>query len=111
MSESTNTATNDTQPAARKLRFGLAYAQVDNDRATATDPSRRGYETHWAETLDHIVWAESIGFDSIWISEHHGEEDTKTKQAEPPYFPKEILNQKRLLKLAWPYDDRIYTFF
>lgn len=57
--------------APRTLRFGAVYTYLDNDRATATDPSRRGYERHWAETLDHVAWAESIGFDSVWFNEHH----------------------------------------
>lgn len=71
MAEMANTAPVHTQTYARKLRFGVAYNYLDNDRATATDPSRRGYEPHWAETLDHVAWAESIGFDSVWFSEHH----------------------------------------
>lgn len=71
MADLVNTAPAHTQTGARKLRFGLAYAYLDNDRATAIDPARRRYEPHWAETLDHVAWAESIGFDSVWFSEHH----------------------------------------
>ncbi|WP_340316000.1 LLM class flavin-dependent oxidoreductase [Rhizorhabdus argentea] len=71
MAELVYTAPAHTQGEARKLRFGVAYNYLDNDRATATDPSRRRYEPHWAETLDHVAWAESIGFDSVWFCEHH----------------------------------------
>lgn len=55
----------------RELRFGLAYAYLDSDRTTATDPARRGYEPHWADILDHVAWADSAGFDTVWFSEHH----------------------------------------
>lgn len=57
----------------RDLRFGLAYASLDGDRVTASDPTRRFCEPHWAEIIEQVVWAESLGFDSIWFSEHHFE--------------------------------------
>jgi len=53
------------------LRFGLAYAYLDGDRSTASDPTRRFYEPHWAQIIEQVAWAESLGFDSIWFSEHH----------------------------------------
>lgn len=71
MKDSVNTVNANAQTKDRELRFGVVYTYLDNDRATATDPSRRKYEPHWAETLDHVAWAESIGFDSVWFSEHH----------------------------------------
>lgn len=29
----------------------------------------------YRETLDQIVWAEGLGFESAWVSEHHFTED------------------------------------
>lgn len=34
------------------------------------DPSRP-FERFYEETLDQIAWAEQLGFDSVWLSEHH----------------------------------------
>ena len=55
----------------RPIRFGLAYAYLDGDRATAASEERRTYEYQWGQILEQVVWAESLGFDSIWFSEHH----------------------------------------
>lgn len=55
----------------RAIRFGLAYAYLDGDRATTASEERRTYEYQWGQILEQVVWAESLGFDSIWFSEHH----------------------------------------
>ena len=36
---------------------------------------RKPWAQVYRETLDQIVIAEELGFDSVWISEHHGAED------------------------------------
>jgi alkanesulfonate monooxygenase SsuD/methylene tetrahydromethanopterin reductase-like flavin-dependent oxidoreductase (luciferase family) len=35
----------------------------------------RPYGRVYAETLDQIAWAEELGFESVWLSEHHVSED------------------------------------
>jgi probable F420-dependent oxidoreductase len=32
---------------------------------------RRSYDQLYRETLEQAAWAEALGFDSIWLSEHH----------------------------------------
>lgn len=32
---------------------------------------KKPYETLYRETLDQVVWAESLGFRSVWLTEHH----------------------------------------
>ncbi len=32
---------------------------------------RRSYDDIYAETIDQVQWAESLGYDSVWLSEHH----------------------------------------
>ncbi|MDV6306732.1 LLM class flavin-dependent oxidoreductase [Gordonia amicalis] len=38
----------------------------------------RGFGDFYRATLDQIVWAESIGIDSVWLTEHHFMEDGYT---------------------------------
>jgi alkanesulfonate monooxygenase SsuD/methylene tetrahydromethanopterin reductase-like flavin-dependent oxidoreductase (luciferase family) len=62
--------TGTTNPG-HPVRFGLIYTELDYERLDTSDPARRCFEPHWAETLEHMTWAESVGFDSIWLTEHH----------------------------------------
>ena len=39
---------------------------------------QRPFSTLYAEALDQIAWAESIGVDSVWLTEHHFCEDGYT---------------------------------
>ncbi len=49
----------------RKVNFGLWYDFRNPARW------RVPFERLYAETLEQITWAESIGFDSVWLTEHH----------------------------------------
>ncbi|HJP41109.1 MAG TPA: LLM class flavin-dependent oxidoreductase [Dehalococcoidia bacterium] len=49
----------------RPVRFGLWY-----DFRNPTD-WERPFDSLYAETLEHILAAEELGFDDIWTSEHH----------------------------------------
>lgn len=68
------------------VRFGLSYVYLDADRVDTTDPARRNYEVHWREVLDHMVWAVQLGFDSIWIPEHHFEPGQASHAPSPLVF-------------------------
>ncbi|NJN50772.1 MAG: LLM class flavin-dependent oxidoreductase [Gammaproteobacteria bacterium] len=50
---------------ARQVNFGLWYDMRNPARW------RVPFEQLYSQTLDQIVWAESIGFDSVWLTEHH----------------------------------------
>ena len=54
---------------ARGLRFGLWYS--------LRNPAQwqRPYAEIYAETLKQIAWAETIGYDDVWLTEHHFCED------------------------------------
>src|SRR5262245_2257082 len=52
-----------------KLRFGLWYAFRN------PLPWRRSYQDIYAEILEQIVWAEGIGYDDVWLTEHHFADD------------------------------------
>jgi alkanesulfonate monooxygenase SsuD/methylene tetrahydromethanopterin reductase-like flavin-dependent oxidoreductase (luciferase family) len=56
-----------TMPARAKTDFGLWY----DLRNPGSSDGGRSFERLYAETLDQIVWAESLGIDSVWLSEHH----------------------------------------
>ena len=47
--------------------FGLWY----DFRNPASDGATRGFGDFYRATLDQIAWAESIGIDSAWLTEHH----------------------------------------
>ncbi|MGH8595375.1 MAG: LLM class flavin-dependent oxidoreductase [Gammaproteobacteria bacterium] len=49
----------------KKLRFGLWYSW--------RNPARwqRPYPEIYADTLQQISWAETIGYDDVWLTEHH----------------------------------------
>jgi probable F420-dependent oxidoreductase len=53
----------------RKLRFGLWYAFRNPPQW------RRPYRDIYTEILEQIVWAEGIGYDDVWLTEHHFAED------------------------------------
>tara|TARA_A100001037_G_scaffold223364_1_gene201239 strand:- start:5112 stop:6125 length:1014 start_codon:yes stop_codon:yes gene_type:complete len=38
-------------------------------------PTERSFESLYAESLEQMAWAETLGFDSIWLTEHHFCED------------------------------------
>ncbi|HEX3037149.1 MAG TPA: LLM class flavin-dependent oxidoreductase [Thermodesulfobacteriota bacterium] len=52
-----------------ELRFGLWYDFRNPPRW------RRPYDRIYEEILEQIAWAEQIGFDDVWLSEHHFLED------------------------------------
>jgi probable F420-dependent oxidoreductase len=54
---------------SRKIRFGLWY-DFRNPPQWRQSPDRL-----YAETLDQIAWGETVGFDDVWLSEHHFIED------------------------------------
>ncbi|MEM9622104.1 MAG: LLM class flavin-dependent oxidoreductase [Pseudomonadota bacterium] len=55
----------------RELNFGLWY--------DFRNPGNRiDFETLYAQNLEQIAWAESLGFGSVWLTEHHFVEDGYT---------------------------------
>ena len=56
----------------RKVNFGLWY-DFRNPGA-----SNRSFERLYSESLEQISWAEKLGFDSVWLTEHHFCEDGYT---------------------------------
>ncbi|MGH7948740.1 MAG: LLM class flavin-dependent oxidoreductase, partial [Candidatus Binataceae bacterium] len=48
-----------------KIRFGLWY-DFRNPHQW-----RQEYDRLYAEILDQIAWAEELGYDDVWLSEHH----------------------------------------
>ena len=52
-----------------KLRFGLWYA-FRNPPQWQTS-----YASLYADVVDQIAWAENIGFDDVWLTEHHFTDD------------------------------------
>ena len=57
---------------SRDVRFGLWY----DFRNPA--PSRYSFEDLYQEYLKQIAWAEQLGFESVWLTEHHFVEDGYT---------------------------------
>ncbi len=53
----------------RSINFGLWY----DFRNPA--PTTRSFEHLYAASLEQMAWAEDLGFDSIWLTEHHFCED------------------------------------
>src|SRR5213593_3677377 len=53
---------------AVRIGIGLFTAQIPLG-------SRRTFAREYRETLDLVRLAESVGFDSAWVSEHHGSSD------------------------------------
>ncbi|NKB99371.1 MAG: LLM class flavin-dependent oxidoreductase [Pseudomonadales bacterium] len=56
---------------ARQVNFGLWY----DFRNPAGELS---YEDFYTTTLDQIAWAEELGFESVWLTEHHFVQDGYT---------------------------------
>ncbi len=56
----------------RRVDFGLWYDFRN------PEPWRIPFERFYAQTLDQIAWAETLGFDSVWLTEHHFCEDGYT---------------------------------
>jgi alkanesulfonate monooxygenase SsuD/methylene tetrahydromethanopterin reductase-like flavin-dependent oxidoreductase (luciferase family) len=54
------------------VRFGLWY----DFRNPA--PWARPFESFYRDTLDQIVWAEELGYRSVWLTEHHFADDGYT---------------------------------
>ena len=52
-----------------RLRFGLSYDFRNPPESGLAMPQL------YAETLEQMVWAESLGFDQLWFTEHHFVED------------------------------------
>jgi len=52
-----------------RLSFGLWY----DFRNPA--PWRQPWDRLYQETLDQVAWADALGFDSVWLSEHHFTDD------------------------------------
>lgn len=50
---------------ARKVNFGLWYDFRN------PEPWRVPFERLYEQTLEQISWAEDLGFDSVWLTEHH----------------------------------------
>lgn len=59
------------------MRIGLWY-DFRNPAQWRQDPAKL-----YAATLEQIAWAETLGFDSIWVSEHHFVDDAYL----PSLFP------------------------
>jgi len=51
--------------SAPKLRFGIWFDFRNPPQW------RRAYEDLYAETIEQVVWAEGLGYESAWLSEHH----------------------------------------
>jgi len=58
--------------SGRRVNFGLWYDFRN------PSPSPVSFERLYRQTLDQIAWAESLGFDSVWLTEHHFCEDGYT---------------------------------
>ena len=53
---------------ARSVNFGLWY--------DFRNPGHQvSFEKLYRDSLDQIAWAETIGFDSVWLTEHHFVQD------------------------------------
>lgn len=57
--------TGDDTHVTRRVNFGLWYDFRN------PEPWRVPFERLYADTLDQIVWAEELGFESVWLTEHH----------------------------------------
>jgi len=51
------------------VKFGVWYDFRNPERWSRT------YEQLYRETLEQAAWVDTIGFDSIWLSEHHATDD------------------------------------
>jgi alkanesulfonate monooxygenase SsuD/methylene tetrahydromethanopterin reductase-like flavin-dependent oxidoreductase (luciferase family) len=60
---------NKDQAAAEPIRFGYIF-----DFRNPAD-WQRPWGQFYAESLDFIAWLETIGYEAVWIPEHHGVKD------------------------------------
>ena len=60
-----------------RVGIGLFTAQLPAN-------SKRTFEQEYRETLELVRLAEGVGFDSAWVSEHHGSSDWISR---PPRGP------------------------
>jgi alkanesulfonate monooxygenase SsuD/methylene tetrahydromethanopterin reductase-like flavin-dependent oxidoreductase (luciferase family) len=51
--------------ATRTIRFGLLYDMRN------PDARERSFEELYAQVLDQVAWAEELGYESVWLTEHH----------------------------------------
>ena len=51
------------------LKFGFLFSIRNPERW------RKPWPQVYSEMLEQVVAAEELGFDSVWMSEHHGAED------------------------------------
>jgi probable F420-dependent oxidoreductase len=51
--------------ALRSMKFGIWYDFRN------PEPWRRPWTDLYSALLEQITWADSLGFDSVWLSEHH----------------------------------------
>lgn len=58
--------------SARQLNFGLWYDFRN------PPPSPLSFEALYRASLEQIAWAERLGFDSVWLTEHHFVDDGYT---------------------------------
>ena len=58
--------------APSSVRFGLWYDFRN------PEPWRQPFEQLYRATLEQITWAESLGYGSVWLSEHHFTDDGYT---------------------------------
>ncbi len=54
---------------SNKLKFGIAYDFRN------PEPWSRPFDKLYSEILDQIVYAEELGYDYVWLTEHHFVED------------------------------------
>jgi alkanesulfonate monooxygenase SsuD/methylene tetrahydromethanopterin reductase-like flavin-dependent oxidoreductase (luciferase family) len=52
-----------------KVRFGFGF-----DLRNPV-PWRKSWVDHYREHLEFVAWTEVLGFEQVWIAEHHGDED------------------------------------
>ena len=64
---------------SRQVNFGLWY-DFRNPQLShiPQQPPRPSFETLYKESLEQIVWAEDLGFNSVWLTEHHFVDDGYT---------------------------------
>lgn len=65
----TTNAAPPSEPKAPPVRFGLSFGFRN------PPPFGRSFADVYADALEIAALADDLGFDSIWISEHHGIED------------------------------------
>ena len=74
------------------LRFGYGF-DMRNPKAWF-----RPWADHYAEHIDFIAWLETLGFENVWIAEHHGIEDGYMPS--PIVFGAGIATRTKRLRIA-----------